>query len=128
MVLRETAIRVRVRPASRTGAQIRNQFCQLGGAASHFDPDKYFSLRRSDQQIEAVGIRMMLGPAGFEKNMPRHPAALEDEPRRRGELANVFAQKPHRFAGKNSVGAHFGASWVRSQQIALDLAALIRAK
>ena len=53
---------------------------------------------------------------------------LECRPRRRGELANVFAQNARRFRGKNSVGPRPGAGFLSVQQIALDFAALIDAK
>lgn len=128
MVLRETAIRVGVRSAARARSQIGYQFFQLDSAPPHFDPNKNFSFRRSDQQIKTFGVGVMLGTTALEEDVSRQPAALENQPGRGGELANIFAQQSRRFRGENPVGSQIAARFVPAQQIRFDFALLVNAK
>ena len=128
MVLRETAILMRVRAAPRAGSQVRAQLLQLDRRSSDFDPDKNSSVRRSHEQIEIVRMGMMLCSPWLDKNVSRKPATLDDEPGRCGQLANIFAQKPWRFRGENSVRARIAARFVATQQRTLDFAPLVDAK
>ena len=97
MVLLETAIVMGMRSTPRTGAQIRDQFFQLDCGSSDFNPDKNFSVRPSHEQIEIVGMGVMLRLARLDTDVSRQPATLDDESCGRRKLANIFAQKPRRF-------------------------------
>lgn len=127
MVLRETAIHLRMRAAPRAGAQVRDQFVQLNPAPPRFNPDKDIAGRRSHQQIELLGSGSMFVASRFQGEMAPQPAAFENETARGCELADVFAQKPHWFVRENSVAPR---SRVRlrpgGQQFAVHLAALNR--
>jgi hypothetical protein len=126
MVLWETAICVRMRAAAGAGAQIRNQLVQLHAAASRFDPDEDIAGRRSYEQIEVVGGGAMLVATRLQADMAPQPAAVENEPGRSCELADIFPEKPNRIMRKDAVGSSrlFGRQPGR-QEFALDLAALI---
>lgn len=128
MVLRETAIFVCVWSAARAGPQVRDQFFQLNAAPSHFNPNKYFSFGRSHQQIKALGVGMMLGTTRFQKDVPWQPSSFENQPGRRRELANIFAQQSWRFRREEPVGSEIGGGGVRAQQIAFDFAPLVHSK
>lgn len=127
MVLRETAIGVRVRTAPGAGPQIRNQFVQLCTGPSRFNPDEDIAGRRSHQQVEVVRRGAMLVPARIQADMASKPAAFEHEAGRRCELADVFANEADRLVREDSV-----RSWRCPcrrgglEEFALDLAALIR--
>ena len=122
MVLRETAIGVRVLAASRAGAQVRDQFVQLDPAPSDLDPNENFASRRSHQQIELAGRGVMLLFSRFQTDVTPKPAQLENQPRRRCQLANILAKKPPGFLRENSVTVRVSCG---RQQLALDLAMLV---
>lgn len=68
----------------------------------------------------------MLLFARFQTDVTPEPALLEDEPRGRRQLANIFPKNPPRFLGEDSItggrSVRVSSSW---QQFALDLAPLI---
>lgn len=119
MVLWKATILGRVRPAPRTGAQIGNQFFQLGGASFYFYPDQKFSPAGPNEQIESIGGGTIPGAARFQSEMVFRPAALENEPAGGGELAKIFAEQARRFPRKNPVSA---ALLARAQELARDFA------
>lgn len=103
MVLREAAIRVRVRSAARAGAQIGDQLFEFEPAAFYLYRNENFVRVQSHQEIETIGGRAMFRAAWLEKKMPFQPAPLQNQLAGRRELADVFAHKAERFAGKKPV-------------------------
>ena len=63
---------------------------------------------------------------GFQGDVTPEPAALEDEARGRGQLANIFPQNPPRFPGVNPIARErLLAAVYRREQLAPDLTLLI---
>ena len=126
MVLRETAIGVRVLAAPGAGPQVGHQFVQFDRAPSDLDPDENFARRRSHQQIELAGRGVMLVFAWFQTDVTPEPASLEDQPRGGRQLTNIFPKKPPRFLREDSITrgwfVRVRSSW---QQFALHLAMLV---
>ncbi len=105
MVLRKTALRVRVWAAPGTSAQVRHQFVQLGPGSSDLDPDKELTGRRSYEQIKLVRRGVLLLFARFQGDMTPEPATLENEARGGRKLTNVFPEKSPPFLGEDSEGS-----------------------
>jgi hypothetical protein len=103
VVLRETAIRVRVWSASRAGTQIGDQFFQLEPAAFYLYRNENFIPVQPHQKIEAMGGGAMFRAAWLEKKMALQPAPLQNQLGGSRKLADVFAQKAERFVGKKPV-------------------------
>ena len=103
MVLGKAAIRLRVRSPPGTGAQIRSQFMQLDGAASHFHPDENLAGRQSHEQIKLDPGSVMLRFSRFQGDMVSEPATLEHQARGGRELADIFPQNPPGFLREDSV-------------------------
>ena len=122
MVLRETAIRVGMGTAPRAGAQIRDQFFQLEPAPFHFNGNEDATGERAHRQIKTFRDRAMFRPAGSQGDMPPQPAAFQDKPGRRRELAKVFAQQPRWFVPEKPIGRRVIR---RRQQIARHAALLV---
>jgi hypothetical protein len=103
MVLGKAAIRVGVRSAPGTGAQIRDQFVQLDRSPSHLHPDQSLAGRQFDEQIKLARRRVMLRFSWLEGDVIPEPATLKNKPGGGGELAKIFPKEPPVFVGHDSV-------------------------
>src|SRR4051794_11508777 len=71
VVLRETAIRLRVPASAGTRLQVGDQLFQFDAASAHLNPDEDRARRRTDEQVEALSRGVVLDPAGLEADLPR---------------------------------------------------------
>ena len=70
----------------------------------------------------------MFRAARLQADMASQPAALQDQPRRRRELAKIFAQKARRFVGEKPIALPWLRFISRRQQFARDFALFVDRK
>jgi hypothetical protein len=70
----------------------------------------------------------MLRAARLETDVAPEPAAFQDQPRRRRELAEIFAQEPRRLVREKPIALPRMRFIGRRQQLARDIALLVDCK